>query len=174
MEMFFLVAQRKSDYHGQYAPEVLEAFTEADDEANPDFRAEKVAEHRQDAEFDRLTWVTAELDGESMQKQVRTDGALAFYGPPQPEGQLGIRVLIGYRAGSYPGEHGPEALAVMDEYGIELNPEYLQQQAAEAQAGQEFEALGFIDLGLDMDGIRHRLYPEAIPMEASLLSPSPA
>lgn len=172
MDIYFLVAQRKEDYHGQYAPEVLEALTEWEDEANPEFRPEKIEEYRAGKEFDRLVWVQAEVDDKAVETQCRAGNGLEFRAAPQPEGQLGIRLLMGIRADSYPGEHAPESLAVMDEYGIEINPEYLQEQAEEAQRGKEFEALGFIDVGLDMKSIRQRLYPENDAIPSSLLLPA--
>ncbi|HAR37918.1 MAG TPA: hypothetical protein DCS09_04710 [Porphyromonadaceae bacterium] len=81
--------------------------------------------------------------------------------------KMELLVLIGQRKQRYEGEHALEALAVIDEYGDDINPEYMKEQTIQYSSSDEFDALSVIRLSIDEPAVRSQLYPEAktIPAE---------
>jgi hypothetical protein len=71
-----------------------------------------------------------------------------------------LYVLFGQRHCRYEGEYAPEALAVIDEYGDEDNPEYMQEQLATNQASKDFAFLRVIALDVNGAKITELLSPE--------------
>lgn len=51
---------------------------------------------------------------------------------------MNLYVIFGQRREMYPGECAPEALEIMDEYGIEENGEWLQKKLEEHRQNTEF------------------------------------
>ena len=52
-----------------------------------------------------------------------------------------LYILFGQLIERYPGEYAPEALECMDEYGMEENPEYLDDKMKEFSKTEEFEKI---------------------------------
>ena len=77
-----------------------------------------------------------------------------------------FHIVVGQRKESYPGEYAPEALAVMDEYGVEDNGQWLQDTLAENRSSGDFEAVEIVRLEVPREAIMAILRPatrEAIP-----------
>lgn len=72
-----------------------------------------------------------------------------------------LYILFGQRIERYPGEYAPEALEVMDEYGMEENPEYLDDKMQEFSKTEEFESLAIVPLAVDQSSIMNLLRPSA-------------
>ena len=169
MLLHLLIGQRHEAYPGQYGIEDLGAMTEYDAESNPEYLRDREAEMRGSGEFDRLSWISAEVDEDAVDARLARADALAPGGLDAPAGGVGFRVLFGRRRGSYPGEFGLEAVASMDEYGLDGNPDYLTEQADAAVDSGEYAVLGFVDLSLELAPVRAILYPEARPLAATLI-----
>lgn len=79
-----------------------------------------------------------------------------------------LYILFGQRIERYPGEYAPEALEVMDEYGMEESPEYLDDKMKEFSKTEEFESLAIVPLAVDQSSIMKILRPaaaDAIPAQ---------
>jgi hypothetical protein len=69
-------------------------------------------------------------------------------------------VIFGQRKETYPGQYAPEALEVMDEYGMEDNPEWLEGKLDEHKKDTSFVNVEIIEINLGSNGqeaIRERL-----------------
>jgi hypothetical protein len=67
-----------------------------------------------------------------------------------------LRVLFGQRIERYEGEYGPEALACVDEYTDDENPEFFQDrvESITGDLGEEFEGFAIVKIKVDADKIR--------------------
>lgn len=79
-------------------------------------------------------------------------------------------VLFAQRKERYPGEFAPEAMAVMDEFGMDEIPEYMDQKIAEAKKNDDLESVVLIPMEVDRDAIMALLRPVAL-IKAEVLSP---
>lgn len=61
-------------------------------------------------------------------------------------------VLMGQRKCDYPGQYAPEALAVMDEYGDDDNPDYLKEEKEKYEKSKEFTSL--VIIAVDVNGAK--------------------
>ena len=77
-----------------------------------------------------------------------------------------LHILMGQRKESYPGQYGPEALAVMDEHGQSDNPDYLAEEKAKHVHSGEFESLAVIDFKTSHEAIMAVLRPAQKPIAA--------
>lgn len=80
-----------------------------------------------------------------------------------------LHVLMGQRKESYPGEYGPEALAVIDEFGQSDNPDYMAGELAKYRATDEFEGIAVIDLEVSQSAILAILRPQPKPIAAAIV-----
>lgn len=169
MQIHFLIAQRHVNYPGEHAMEVLSVMTEHDKEENEAYMPQVEAEMRASGDFSHLAWVSIEVDEAEIDTRLNADAALDAGPEPRQTDLYAIRVLLARRQGRYPGQYGPEALCAMDEYSLSDNPEYLPEQAQKAVESQDFAALGYVDMGLDVFSLRSALFPEETPLPATLL-----
>ena len=70
-----------------------------------------------------------------------------------------LLVVMAQRKERYEGEHAPEALAVITEYGDDDNPEYLQDMLSENRESDEFVAVEIVRLKVDDDALMAALFP---------------
>lgn len=77
-------------------------------------------------------------------------------------------VLVGQRKERYDGEYAMEALAVIDEWGNDDNPDYMREELAKHRASGEFDALAVVRLGASGDAVRAALYPQAKSIPATV------
>lgn len=80
-----------------------------------------------------------------------------------------ILVLMGQRKCSYPGEYAPEALACINEYGHDENPEYLNDARKDELATNDFDSVEIITLSVPDAEIDRRLFPERAPVKADVV-----
>lgn len=79
-------------------------------------------------------------------------------------------VLFGQRKESYPGEYAPEALACMDECGMDDNPAYLEGEHQKYKDTNEFESLAVIPFEVDGAKVMEILRPATIrPLAAEVV-----
>lgn len=81
-----------------------------------------------------------------------------------------IFVLFAQRKERYPGEYPPEAKAVMDEFGMDEIPEYMDRKIADAKANDDLESVALIPMEVDMDKIMALLRP-VVSTNADVLCP---
>lgn len=62
MELLVVMAQRKERYVGEYAPEALAVMTEHDNDDNPDYLRDVLAENRASDEFAAVELVRLRVD----------------------------------------------------------------------------------------------------------------
>ena len=79
---------------------------------------------------------------------------------------MNLLVLIGQRKERYEGEYAPEALAVIDEYGNDENPDYMRDALYEQTKSEDFSALAVVHLSVSDDAINNVLYPAAKVIQA--------
>jgi hypothetical protein len=75
-----------------------------------------------------------------------------------------IYVLFGQRKCRYEGEYAPEALAVIDEFGMDENPKYLEEKKEECVLSNDFVSLDIIPVEIPSKDIRTRLGLDQIPL----------
>ena len=80
-----------------------------------------------------------------------------------------FKLLVGQRKQRHEGEHAPEALAVISEFGNDDNPAYMQDMLAENRADPEFEAVEIIDVLIPWKELDARLFPSRIPLEGKIV-----
>lgn len=66
---------------------------------------------------------------------------------------MNLYVIFAQRHEDYPGQHAPEALEVMDEFGYEENPEWLHEKLAEHQKNNELDSVAIFQVHLKWDAI---------------------
>jgi len=71
-----------------------------------------------------------------------------------------LHILFGQRVQSYPGQYAPEAIAIMDEWAEEENPDWLVEQKEAVDASNDFEVTEIITVEVSLDAIRARLNPQ--------------
>lgn len=79
-----------------------------------------------------------------------------------------LYVLFGQRKCNYPGQYAPEALEVMDEFGYEENPQWLEEKKEKCKATGEFMAVEIIELAAPTSEIEQRLMPRHEPIEGKI------
>lgn len=82
-------------------------------------------------------------------------------------------VLFGQRVENYPGQYAPEALECIDEFGMEENPDWLEDKMKRARASNEYENLAIIPLEVDQSRIMQFLRPKAIEAIPAQVAPDP-
>jgi hypothetical protein len=80
-----------------------------------------------------------------------------------------VHILFGQRQQKYQGQYAPEALAVMDEYGYEENPTWIQDMFDSNKATGDFEALDIIVVEIPTYEIQKRLHPATEPISATIV-----
>lgn len=79
-------------------------------------------------------------------------------------------VLFGQRKESYPGEYAPEALACIDECGMDENPAYIEGEHKKHRDSDEFEAIAVITLKVNGAKIMEILRPQQMePLEGEIV-----
>jgi hypothetical protein len=68
-----------------------------------------------------------------------------------------VYILFGQRKCSYDGEFAPEALDIINEFGMDENPEYLENKKEEYILSKEFVALSIIPIEISDRDIDARL-----------------
>lgn len=66
MQLLVVMAQRKENYKGQYAPEALAVMTEYGHDENPDYLSEVLAESRECDEFAAVELVRLDVDDDAL------------------------------------------------------------------------------------------------------------
>lgn len=79
--------------------------------------------------------------------------------------KMKIYVVFGQRKCRYLGEYAPEALDVMDEFGMDENPEYLENKKREYILSNEFDAVSIIPIEVSRKEIEQRLGVNQSPIE---------
>ncbi len=79
-----------------------------------------------------------------------------------------VHVLFGQRIEQYAGEYAPECIAVMSEWDLDENPEYLASEKTKADATGEFERTEVIALDVSDKAIMERLRPSTVLIAASV------
>ena len=74
---------------------------------------------------------------------------------------MNVRLLVGHRKDSYPGEYAPEVVAVVDEFTIDDNPEWWSNEVAKQKAlwGTDADAWAEIEVSLPREELMAALYP---------------
>jgi len=70
-----------------------------------------------------------------------------------------FHILVGQRKCNYPGEYAPEALAVMDENGVDENPDWLMKEQMKHEKCDEFGALTVMRVFVPDDFVEEALFP---------------
>lgn len=63
-----------------------------------------------------------------------------------------LSILFGQRSCSYEGELAPEAIRVADEWTMDDNPDWIQEQKAEAISWNEYESVGIVTIDIGPAG----------------------
>lgn len=71
MDIIVLMAQRKENYPGEYAPEALACMAEYDHSDNPEYLDKKKAEAVASDEFENVEFVRLAVDGKSIMRILR-------------------------------------------------------------------------------------------------------
>jgi hypothetical protein len=66
MEILVLIAQRKCQYPGQYAPEALAVISECDHSDNPDYMRKELADAKADSDLDAVAVVSIKVDSDAI------------------------------------------------------------------------------------------------------------
>jgi hypothetical protein len=82
---------------------------------------------------------------------------------------MDLYVLMGQRICSFPEEYAPEALAVMDEYGYENNPGFLDDLLGEHRDSGEFSNVAIIVVEVSDSAIDRRLSPALPPIKGKVV-----
>lgn len=106
-----------------------------------------------------LAWLV-----KSDRAQARTLQAILDRLPPaEPKEKGGQRMLVyvlfGQRVCRYPGEYAPEALAVMTEYDVDENPDYLPEEERKFRADKSLASVQLVALEVDERAICEILAP---------------
>lgn len=83
-----------------------------------------------------------------------------------------IYVLFAQSRESYTGECAPEALAAVDEFAMDENPEGLMAGILEefrVKRGKNVVAIGWVSMDVDAAAVRARLIPSERPIKAVLV-----
>lgn len=83
---------------------------------------------------------------------------------------MDLFVLIGQRKERYKGEYAPEALAVIDEYGNDENPDYMRDELHKQTKSGDFSALAVLHLSVIDAAINKALFPAAEVIAAEVVS----
>lgn len=78
------------------------------------------------------------------------------------EEQMTFKILVGQRKESYPGEHAPEPLEVISNFGDEENPSFLLDKFDEYKRAREWENLAIVDVQVRMMDLMRILRPDKI------------
>lgn len=72
-----------------------------------------------------------------------------------------IYLLVMHRREDYPGQHGPEVLAVVDQWTLDENPEWWDAEVARQKSlvGGDAAAWTVVTAVLDQDELMRALYP---------------
>ena len=70
-----------------------------------------------------------------------------------------LYVLFGQRICSYEGEYAPEALAIADEWCMDENPQYIENELDKYTKSKEFSSLKIIPIEVSLREIDERLSP---------------
>lgn len=73
-----------------------------------------------------------------------------------------LKVLMGQRKESYPGEYAPEALEVMTEYDFSENESWILDKFDEQKKEKHWENLRIIDVKIDDKALMNILRPTAV------------
>jgi hypothetical protein len=66
MKIKMIIAQRKCNYTGQYAPECLEAISEFAYDDYPEYLDNKLVEYRESKEFDSIEMITISIENKDV------------------------------------------------------------------------------------------------------------
>lgn len=80
-----------------------------------------------------------------------------------------IYVIFAQRKCRYDGEYAPEALDVMSEFGMEENPEYLENKTKEYISNNEFVSVAIIPIYISDKDIDQRLGLDQSPITGRCL-----
>ena len=80
-----------------------------------------------------------------------------------------LHVLMGQRECNYPGEYGPEALEIMDEYAYSDNGEWLKEKKAYYEGTKEFTGIAIVDVRVDGNRIVEALTPRNLHISGEIL-----
>lgn len=69
-------------------------------------------------------------------------------------------VLFGQRKEKYKGQYGLEALAVMTEYDMDANSEYMEEQLEKQEKTSDFDGLKIVKIYVNEEKIYSILFPE--------------
>lgn len=79
-----------------------------------------------------------------------------------------IICLFGQRTCSYPGQHAPELLAAIDEYGDSENPAYLNDEEKKYQECGEFDFMKRISIEVSTKEFDAAFYPKDINIHGTV------
>ena len=79
-------------------------------------------------------------------------------------------VLIGQRKCRYESEYAPEALAVMDQFGMDDNPDYMDIEYKKYQKSDEFSELAVIPIKIPWDDVNAILFANRKVIKGKVLN----
>lgn len=89
---------------------------------------------------------------------------------------MDLFVLVAQRKERYEGEYAPEALAVIDEYGNDDNPDYMHDELRKQTESGDFSALAVLRLSVSSEAVNEALFPPvkviAAPLSAARVEPA--
>lgn len=80
-----------------------------------------------------------------------------------------LYVVFGQRRENYPGELGPEAISVIDEFGHDENPTYIETERSEAAGSGDYENVVVARLDVSQDAIMTLLRPSTSTVVAHVV-----
>jgi hypothetical protein len=84
-----------------------------------------------------------------------------------------LHVIFGQRKCTYPGEYAPEALDIMDEYGMDENPKWFEERMAEHVNNADFSAVAEVVIDVPDYEIDRRLFPARGPVQGVVVNTLP-
>lgn len=71
-----------------------------------------------------------------------------------------LYILFGQRKCRYDGQYAPEALAIADEWTMDENPDYIEDEKSKYESSKEFSSLVIIPIEVSSTDINKRLVPD--------------
>lgn len=87
------------------------------------------------------------------------------------EAPMRARLLVLHRKEIYPGEFGPEVMAVADEYTLDQNPEWWENEVARQRdlVADDAAAWAEVDIEISADALMRALYPARKPLAVEVV-----
>lgn len=80
-----------------------------------------------------------------------------------------LYILFGQRKCTYDGQYAPEALAVADEWTMDENPDYIDEEYSKYESSKEFSSLAVVPIKVSSAEIDRRLKPDMTPVKGTII-----